>query len=82
MVGLVIMSGKTKLIGKVKNGVVPLPNGLKLAEGSEVALIPLIPLPEDPAYLKVALQLAKPRRHLPKNYALNHGHYRRSEPRK
>ena len=39
------MSTLAKLIGKVKNGVVPIPRGLKLAEGTDVALIPLVPLP-------------------------------------
>jgi hypothetical protein len=27
-------------------------------------------------------KLAKPRPHLPKDYALNHGHYIRGEPKK
>lgn len=76
------MSTATKLVGKVKNGVIPLPRGLKLAEGAEVALTPLVPLPDDPPFLKLALKLAKPRPHLPKDYALNHGHYRRGEPKK
>jgi hypothetical protein len=70
------------LISKVKNGVVPLPRGLKLSEGTSVALTPLTPLPSDPSFLKAALKLAKPRSHLPKDYALNHGHYRRGEPKK
>ncbi len=50
--------------------------------GSSVALIPLAPLSDDPPFLKLALKLAKPRTHLPKDYALNHGHYRRGEPKK
>ena len=76
------MSTASKLISKVKNGVLPLPRGIKLAEGTSVALIPLAPLPDDPPFLKLALKLAKPRTHLPKDYALNHGHYRRGEPKK
>jgi len=76
------MSATTKLISKVKNGVVPLPRGLKLAEGTDVALTPLVPLADDPPFLKLALKLAKPRHHLPRDYALNHGHYRRGEPKK
>jgi hypothetical protein len=71
-----------KLVSKVKNGVVPLPRGLKLSEGDDVALIPLVSLPGDPPFLKLALKLAKPRPHLPRDYALNHGHYRRGEPKK
>jgi hypothetical protein len=62
------------LLSKVKNGVLPLPRGVKLAEGTSVALIPLTPLRGDPAFLKLALKLAKPRG-WPKDFALNHGHY-------
>ena len=76
------MKTVAKFIGKVRNGVVPLPRGVKLAEGTSVALTPLAPLPGDPSFLKTALKLAKTRSHLPKDYALNHGHYRRGEPRK
>jgi hypothetical protein len=76
------MSASPKLISKVKNGVVPLPRGVKLAEGTSVALTPLAPLPDDPSFLKTALKRSKARSHLPKDYALNHGHYRRGEPKK
>jgi hypothetical protein len=68
------MSTTAKLISKVKNGVLPLPRGLKLAEGADVALIPLVALADDPPFLKLALKLAKPRG-WPKDFALNHGHY-------
>lgn len=61
-------------IGKVKNGVVPLPHGMKLKDGAEVALVPLVPLPNDPPFLKAALKLARPRG-WPRDFALNHGHY-------
>ena len=63
-----------KLVSKVKNGVLPLPRGLKLAEGTDVALIPLVALAGDPPFLKLALKLAKPRG-WPKDFALNHSHY-------
>jgi hypothetical protein len=75
------MSSTPKLISKVKNGVVPLPRGLKLAEGTDVAVIPLVPLPDDPTFLKVALRLAKPRG-WPKDFALNHGHYVKGQRKK
>jgi hypothetical protein len=75
------MSAATKLISKVKNGVVPIPRGLKLAEGTNVALIPLAPLPDDPSFLKIALGLAKPRG-WPKDFALNHGHYVKGQRKK
>jgi hypothetical protein len=68
------MNTAAKFISKVKKGVVPLPRGLKLAEGADVALVPLVALADDPSFLKVALKLAKPRG-WPKDFALNHGHY-------
>ena len=75
------MSRTTKLLSKVKNGVVPVQRGLKLAEGTDVVLIPLAPLPDDPPFLKVALRLAKPRG-WPKDFALNHGHYVKGQRKK
>ena len=76
-----IMSATTKLVGKVKKGVIALPRGLELAEGASVALIPLEALPGDTPFLKLALKLAKPRR-WPRDFALNHGHYTKGHPRK
>jgi hypothetical protein len=66
---------------KVKNGVVPLPAKLKLADGSPVELIPLVPLPDDPPFLKTALKLSKPR-NWPRDFALNHGHYIKGQAKK
>jgi len=77
---LIFMSTEKKLTGKVKNGVIP-PPGLKLADGTAVELIPLAPLPVDPAFLKTALKLAKPR-NWPRDFALNHGHYVKQRPKK
>ena len=75
------MDTATKLIGKVKNGVIPLPPRVRLAEGTSVALIPLVPLSDDPSFLKLALKLARPRR-WPRDFALNHGHYIKGHPKK
>ena len=75
------MSTTAHHISKVKNGVVPIPRGLKLAEGADVALVPLGPLPGDPPFLKVALKLAKPRG-WPRDFALNHGHYVKGQRKK
>ena len=75
------MSTTANLIGKVKNGVISLPHGLKLAEGADVALIPLVALPDDPPFLKLALKLAKPRG-WPPDFALNHGHYVKGQGKK
>lgn len=75
------MATTSKLITKVKDGVLPLPLGLKLAEGTRVGLVPLIPLADDPPFLKAALKLAKPR-NWPKDFALNHGHQTKGQPKK
>ena len=65
--------------GKIVNGSVVLPPGTKLPEGAEVK-IETIPT-ADP-FLAAVERRAKPRPHLPKDYALNHGHYLRREPKK
>jgi len=75
------MSNPASHVSKVKNGVVPIPHGLKLAEGTDVALIPLAPLPGAPPFLKLALKLAKPRG-WPKDFALNHGHHVKGQRKK
>lgn len=63
--------------GKVKNGVVVLPPGTKIPEGAQVT-VETNPV-SDP--LPAAIEkLAKRRNHLPKDYALNHGHYIAGEP--
>ena len=65
--------------GKIVNGSVVLPPGTKLPEGAAVRIETIAP--EDP-FLAAVERLAKPRPHLPKDYALNHGHYLRGEPKK
>jgi hypothetical protein len=67
--------------GKVKNGVVVLPPGTTLPEGAEVK-VETLPTAADDALVAAVEQLARPRPHLPKDYALNHGHYTGGEPRK
>jgi len=68
--------------GKVKNGVIVLPPGTRLPEGAEVRIQTIeSAVAEDPLVAAVQ-RLAKPRSHLPKDYALNHGHYIRGEPKK
>lgn len=70
-----------RLTVKIKNGLLLLPPGLKLAEGTPVELVPLVPLPADPPFLKAILKLAKPR-DWPRDFALNHGHYTKGHPKK
>ena len=72
------MSTAPNFVSKVKNGVLPLPRGLKLKEGADVALVPLVALPDDPPFLKTALKLARPRG-WPHDFALNHGYYTKGQ---
>ena len=65
--------------GKIVNGSVVLPPGTKLPEGAEVKIETI---GTDDLFLAAVERLAKPRPHLPKDYALNHGHYLRGEPKK
>ena len=65
--------------GKIVNGLIVLPPGTKLPEGAVVRVETIVA--EDP-FAAAVDRLAKPRPHLPKDYALNHGHYLRGEPKK
>jgi len=65
--------------GKIVNGSVVLPPGTKLPEG---AVVKIETIGTDDPFLAAVERLAKPRPHLPKDYALNHGHYLRGEPKK
>ena len=68
--------------GKVVNGLVVLPPGVRLPEGVAVKVETLeAAAPNDPLIAAVE-KLAKRRPHLPGDYALNHGHYLRGEPKK
>ena len=77
------MSSKTATIlhSQVTNGVIPLPRGVRLAEGAEVGIVPLTPQPGDGPFLKGMLKLAKERR-WPRDYALNHAHYTKGHAKK
>jgi hypothetical protein len=68
--------------GKVVNGLVVLPPGTKLPEGAEVRIETLELTPGDDPFVAAVEKLAKPRPPLPRDYALNHGHYLRGEPKK
>jgi hypothetical protein len=65
--------------GKIKNGVVVLPPGTVLPEGADVTVQTM---ETDDSLSGTAAKLAKPRSHLPDDYALNHGHYVSGEPKK
>lgn len=68
--------------GTVKNGVVVLPSDVRLPDGTQVEVQPLDLVPEDDPFLQTIRKVAKPRPHWPKDFALNHGHYTRGEPKK
>ena len=68
-------------LGTVQNGVIVLPPDVHLPEGAEVEVTPRELTPEDDPLLATILRLAKPRPHLPADYALNHGHYLRGGPK-
>jgi hypothetical protein len=68
--------------GKVVDGRVVLPPGTKLPEGAAVKVETLEPAPPHDPLVAAVEELAKPRPHLPRDYALNHGHYIRGEPKK
>jgi len=67
--------------GKIINGLVVLPPGTKMPEGAAVKVETLEPATQDDPLVAAVEKLAKPRPHLPKDYALNHGHYIRGEPK-
>lgn len=78
------MSSKTTTTGlrsRVRNGVIPLPHGVRLAEGALVQIVPLTPQPGDTPFLRGILKLAKPRT-WPDDYALNHAHYAKGTAKK
>jgi len=69
--------------GTVRNGVVVLPPGVKLPDGTNVEVIPGMEfLPEDDPSIAAVLKLAKPRPHWPQDYPLNHAHYVKGHPKK
>jgi hypothetical protein len=68
--------------GKIINGLVVLPPGTKMPEGAAVKVETFEPATQDDPLVAAVERVAKPRPHLPKDYALNHGHYVRGEPKK
>ena len=68
--------------GTVKNGVIVLPPGTQLPEGAEVKIETIQLTTADDPFVAAVERLAKPRPHLPRDYALNHGHYVRGERKK
>lgn len=53
-----------------------------MPEGAAVKVETFEPATQDDPLVAAVERVAKPRPHLPKDYALNHGHYVRGEPKK
>jgi hypothetical protein len=68
--------------GRVVNGTVALPPGTSLPEGATVRIETLEPAYKSDPLVAAVEKLAKPRPHLPRDYALNHGYCLRGEPRR
>ena len=62
-------------VGKIKNGVVVLPPGLELKEGTEVELTPVISEKEAVEFTEALLRIAKRTKNLPADLAKNHDYY-------
>jgi hypothetical protein len=69
-------------MGKVVNGLIVLPPGVRLPEGAAVNVETVEIVAANDPFVVAVEKLAKPRPHLPDDYALNHGHYLRGEPKK
>jgi hypothetical protein len=68
--------------GKIVNGVVVLPPGAKFPDGAAVKVETINPASGEDQLVATVEKLAKPRPHLPRDYALNQGHYTHGEPKK
>jgi hypothetical protein len=68
--------------GKVKDGVVMLPPGVQLPDGSEVEVTPLLPAQEAGKFTDELLRIARHTKNLPPDLAKNHDHYLHGLPKK
>ncbi len=63
------------LTGKVKNGVVVLPSAVKLPDGTEVEVTPLLSAKEAEDFTEELLRISRMTKCLPLDLAENHDHY-------
>jgi hypothetical protein len=68
--------------GKVKNGVVVLPTEMKLPDGTEVEITPLLSAKEAEDFTDELLRISRTTKDLPPDLAKNHDHYLHGLPRK
>ena len=68
--------------GTIKNGVVQLPPGVQLPDGTEVELTPLLSAQEAEEFTDELLRIASQTKDLPPDLAENHDHYLHGLPKK
>lgn len=68
--------------GKVQNGVVVLPPGAHLADGTEVEVTPVVSEAEAAEFTEQVLRIAQKVQNLSPDLASNHDHYLHGHPRK
>jgi hypothetical protein len=68
--------------GQIKNGVVVLPPGLDLKEGTEVEVTPVVSEKEAQDFTDALLRIANRTKNLPADLAKNHDHYLHGSPKK
>ena len=68
--------------GAIKNGVVVLPPGVQLRDGTEVELPPLVSAKNAETFTDELLRIASHTRNLPPDLAKNHDHYLHGLPKK
>ncbi len=68
--------------GTIKNGVVVLPPGVELPDGTKVELLPLVSAKEAEEFTDELLRIASQTRNLPPDLAKNHDHYLHGLPKK
>jgi len=69
-------------VGTIKNGVVVLPPGLELKEGTEVELTPVVPESEAEEFTDALLRIARGTKNLPADLAKNHDYYLHGLPKR
>jgi hypothetical protein len=68
--------------GTIKNGVVVLPGSVRLPEGTQVELTPVVSSQEAEGFTDQLLGIAKQTLNLPPDLAANHDHYLHGLPKK
>ena len=68
--------------GTVKNGVVVLPPGVSLADGTQVEVVATESAAGQDPFTQAVSKVAKPRPHWPKDYSRNLDHYLYGGPKK